>query len=168
MSVLKTHDNVERYLDILDQCFIQGAKSLDLFIYVCVDSPTTTEKSLSIMKKVLERGDDQYCQTMLVMMRTMLESKTSLIRRMGDLCTLLSTPGIERVLIDMRVNIEKVAELLRSTLETAQDNFCKQLERVVPEQLGEMLHNIYSALARASWIHSTLPPEMPRYAQQVP
>lgn len=168
MSVLKTHDNVERYLDILDQCFIQGAKSLDLFIYVCVDSPTTTEKSLSIMKKVLERGDDQYCQTMLVMMRTMLESKTSLIRRMGDLCTLLSTPGIERVLIDMRVNIEKVAELLRSTLKTAQDNFCKQLERVVPEQLGEMLHNIYSALARASWIHSVFPPEVLRYAQQVP
>ena len=164
----KTQDNVERYLDILDQCFIQGARSVDLFIYVCVDSPTTTEKSLSIMKKALERGDDQYCQTMLIIMRAMLESKTSLIRRMSDLCTLLSTPGVEQVLIDMRVKIEKVAELLRSTLKTAQENFCKQLERVVPEQLGEMLHSLYSALARASWIHSVFPPEVLRYAQQVP
>jgi hypothetical protein len=138
---LEPHDaeHLERFLHLLSQAHSRGVNSLDLFIHTCVDS-VANEEAFSTIEKILGKGDDGYCLELLTVMRA-LDGRSSLIRRMEDLTSALQLPGKWDIFQDLHGNITHIMEMLNSNLILAQENFCKQLKTVIPELLGEHLHD---------------------------
>jgi hypothetical protein len=159
-------EQLERFLDLLSQSHCQGAKSLDLFIFMCIDS-TANERSLLLVEEALQKGDDKYCLLLLSVMRA-VDSRSPLIRRLEDLGFFLPLISSKKAVGDLRISVQHLAKIISSTLKLGQESFCRQLERVVPQRLCELLYGLSKAVLQASWLHSDLDPTVLAYIQELP
>ncbi|KAI0127151.1 hypothetical protein BJ170DRAFT_581465 [Xylariales sp. AK1849] len=158
-------DQLERFLDLLSQSHSQGINSLELFIFMCIDA-AADEMSLAAIGKALGRGDHG-CLEILTILRV-LDQRSGLLRRMEDLITIFSLPSAQQALQTLHVGIERIAEIAESTLSWAQKTFCKQLDTLVPERLGELIHCLCDAISRETWVHSSLAPSTLAIIRQMP
>lgn len=157
---------LDRLISVLDQAQGIGSVGVDLFIYLCIESPGAVDTNLlDLTEGILNTANTACIEGMLYWLKS-LEPDTGFNDRMVALTKALPV-------FDLAPDLRKlvggdwstdVTEVMR----TAQMEYCIQLERGVADNFGRKIHSFGRAILAARWIQDSLTPEFLRNLQRFP
>jgi len=157
---------LEGLLDLLYKAHGVGSGALDLFIHLCVDN-CADEVSLLVADNAIKTNDEAHCIAMLHLVKA-IKCRPSLDREMEIAIQVLATLKSHALPESGDFSIAEIARRVMEIMQTAQDEFCAQLDQGLGEYMGMLIWQFGVAIKEATWIHVKLPTEFLNRLQRHP